>query len=194
MYSYGECMLSQEFNSFYLNWNSKAELCNNNTIDGSFDRFITLYIVYNRLYGEMTFHLVRVGQIKEFVNFPDRKAAIEYVIAFLKAEKIIQVLNQNHKHYDQICNLIQEERFHIILKQSTGEAQLCEDKKLLKALQSETKNEKARAILQTIYSVRCNMLHGQKNFIEVQRELIDPLSEILMNISKELYEKLKSVN
>jgi hypothetical protein len=65
--------LNQDFKDFVRNWLNKADcivLADSSTY---FDKFFTLYVVYNRLYAEVTFTLARAGQIdiSKWTSFPD---------------------------------------------------------------------------------------------------------------------------
>lgn len=81
-------MLSPEFRSFYLRWHRKADDYDAQHLGGAFDRFFTLFVVYNRLYAQATFELARQPGSGVHIDpngfFPDGKAAKKYVGQFLK--------------------------------------------------------------------------------------------------------------
>ena len=58
-------------------------------------------------------------------------------------------------------------------------------------LESDDHDVKARAVLSSIYNVRCNMQHGEKHFEQHQRLLLEPLIRILESIVELQIEKLK---
>ena len=72
----------------------------------------------------------------------------------------------------------------------TGNRRPAEDAKLLTELESRDTNEKATAILDTIYQVRCNMFHGHKGFQGVQRGLLQPMIVLLETVINVTEQKL----
>ena len=70
-------MLSLEFQEFFQKWIEKADQYGTAEIRELFDKFFTLYVLYNRIYAEATFEHARNGGIdlthQRF--FPDSKAA-----------------------------------------------------------------------------------------------------------------------
>ena len=58
-------------------------------------------------------------------------------------------------------------------------------------LNSSSADERARAILQIIYQVRCNMFHGRKSVNPVQKQLLIPLTVLLEKIIGKLYQTLE---
>ncbi len=190
-------MLSWEFQQFYNNWLHKADSYNTDDLTDCFDKFFTLFVLYNRLYAETTFELARVGKINlsNHKYFPDSKAATCYIKQFLGANAILDCINSNpssHCALSNIISLIEAERFHILLHLITGEGQRKKDIELLESLRSTNPDLKAGAILQLIYSIRCNLFHGHKSFEGVQKEIVVPVLVILHNIVVCLYNKLNA--
>ncbi len=89
---------------------------------------------------------------------------------------------------ESIIHLIDQERFHI--KINYGEYNRNEDLKILNELKSDNKSKKATGILKVIYYVRCNIFHGNKDFVEYQRILMGPLIKILSVTNDLLFRKL----
>ncbi len=191
-------MLLPEFQSFYRNWIRKAEEYGTEELHQCFDKFFTLYVVYNRLYAEMTFLLVRKGEVtfkKGRSSFPDSKAAKDYVRNYLGSSDIVNQLEEDlntKQSLHAILKLIEEGTFHIKLDVMTGNRQKEADKKLLNSLRSIDEDTKALAILDYIYSIRCNMFHGHKGFNEIQVEILKPTIILLQKIVTLLYEKLST--
>lgn len=191
-------MLSSEFKTFYKNWLAKAAQDQGNDIGQYFNRFFTLFVVYNRLYAEATFLLARQNQINLSTRkaFPDADAATDYVIQFLRSTWLIDQLEQDaecQKALNRLIQLLESGRFYIKLDMIRGNPQPLEDQELLNRLKSKSKNDRATAILEAIYSIRCNMFHGHKGFNEVQAELLDPIIVILEKVIELLYKKLERV-
>ena len=194
-------MLSAEFSDFYRSWNRKAEEYGTQELRQCFDKFFTLFVIYNRLYAEATFLLARRGIIilgrrsssGRRNTFPDSLAAKNYVRQYLGSENLMSQLEsdtQSNEAINTIIYLIETEQFYIRLDMVSGSRQRQEDLRLLDSLRSTDKAVKARAILDFIYSIRCNMFHGHKGFDEIQVEILRPAIIILQKIVRLLYEKL----
>jgi len=176
--------LSPEFLNFVSSWQRKAEEYNTNDVSGCFDKFFTLYVTFNRIYAEATFSLARQSQIKieKRDSFPDAQAAIAYILQFLGAEHFVSEIMADDNSVaalGKIMQLIRDERFYVKLDMVTGKRQRDRDLKLLADLESENLATKSRAILETIYSIRCNMFHGHKGFNEMQIEILQPVIILL---------------
>lgn len=171
---------------------AKARRHDHQGLQHSFDRFFTLYIVFNHLYAEATFQLANRGRVRihNRNRFPDAEAAQEYVVQFLGADRLLKQLNDDPDAQAalaalrvQVCN----GAFNLKLNMVTGDAQPDEDADLCRRLTGNNRNEQAAAILETLYTVRCNMFHGRKGFNPIQRALLDPLNVILERIIEILY-------
>lgn len=188
-----------EFWDFINRWLKKAENIQLNGLSDFFDKYFTLFVVYNRLYAMATFILATKGEIniKKRTAFPDGPAATDYVGQFLGAIALVEGI-ENHATskvaLDTIIRLIDEERFYIKLDMVTGDQQRPADEALLRRLRSTNKGEKATAILETIYAIRCNMFHGHKGFHEVQKELLDPAISILERLIELLKAKFEELD
>lgn len=187
--------LSDHFKQFHLRWMTKARRHDQEGLQHSFDRFFTLYVIFNHLYAEATIELARRGQVRiqNRNSFPDSEAAQEYVVQFLGANRLLQQLSSDSSVQaallslqNQVCN----GGFNFKLNMVTGEAQPDEDADLCRRLTGDNRNEKAAAILETLYAVRCNMFHGRKGFNLIQQTLLDPLNIILERIIDILYRVL----
>lgn len=187
--------LSSEFVDFYNRWMEKANNYNRNDLSDYFDKFFSLFVAFNRLYAEATFVLARQGDPKldRKTSFPDAEAAKTYVLKYLGARYFIEELERDHEArlaLDMLSDLIGSYRFHIKLDMVTGDIQPKKDKELFKKLNSGGFDQRGKAILDVLYSVRCNMFHGQKSFQPVQIELLKPVSCMLKSTNQILYNKL----
>ncbi len=176
--------VNPEFENFINSWLEKAQHIQLSDLSSHFDRFFTLYVVYNRLYAETTFILARKGSLnlEKRTSFPDREAATSYVCKFFGSSNLIQALENDLSVRDalrSIEKLIDCDNFSIKLNMVTGARQREKDEELLARLRSNECNKKAEAILETIYSIRCNMFHGHKGFELVQTEILAPVIIIL---------------
>lgn len=192
-------MLSGEFRQFYAAWLRKADDYGDHELRELFDKFFTLYVLYNRVYAEATFELARTGKIRlaNRNGFPDSRVAIHYVVQFLGARQLIQAIESDQSSsqaLQKICKLIENGDFHILLEIASGAPRREEDLELLVSLRSANAGQRARAITRTIYAVRCSLFHGHKQFVGVQRELLIPVSAVLRRLIESIYAKLSSNN
>jgi hypothetical protein len=165
-----------------------------------FDKFFTLYVAFNMLYAEATFRLadrplpnnmaaVIAKRARDNKGFPDAEGATSYLVCFLGAKTITDAIDRDttaREALDTIKAQIQAAEFHIKLDPLTGNQQDAEDLDLLGRLRGNDTNARATAILEVIYSVRCNMFHGRKDYAPVQVALLKPaivLLEKVMNLT-----------
>jgi len=171
--------ISQECGAFISRWMHKANLIELDDLASYFDRFITLFVAYNRLYAEATFELCRAGSIKlrPHANFPDGKAAKEYVVQFLGEHELAIGFESDAATaaaVEDMKTLIADSRFNILLKGPEAKSDRRRDQQLLARLESHDASIRAKAVLEFVYSVRCNTLHGSKSFEPVQAEVLKP--------------------
>jgi len=190
-------MLSTEFFDFCDNWIQKADGYSTNSLQECFDKFFTLFVVYNRLYVEATFllHRKRKINILRRISFPDSDAAKSYVLKYLGSGHFISFLENDEavtKAINDLKQILDKGHFYIKLHMVTGKRQRDKDVELLNRLRSNSRNTRAEAILDVLYSVRCNMFHGNKGFHEFQTVLLIPCILILNKVTKVLFEKLKT--
>jgi len=162
---------------FCGNWGAKAEAYSREEIGGAFDRFFTLYVIFNRLYAEATFRLARRGQVKLRNRFPDSNGAQEYLLQFCGAETLTRAWDgdaNTKAALHQIADYLREGRFALKLDMMTGDRKPDADQALLAALESRSRNRRAHAVLEVLYAIRCNMFHGHKGFDPIQLELLKP--------------------
>jgi hypothetical protein len=189
-------VLNREFQDFVNNWREKAATYGHN-LRGEFDRFFTLFVIYNRLYAEATFELVRQPgsgvTLDPNRSFPDGRAARVYVGQYLGSANVIDVMEGDPvcaNAIQSIITFLDEGRFFIKLHRVNGTRQPAEDQKLLRKLRSHSKNQRAEAVLDFVYSVRCNLFHGHKSFRSVQLEVMRPANALLVALIEMLFERL----
>lgn len=191
-------MLSSEYNEFYNAWIAKAAEYQGYDLRNAVDLFFTLFVIYNRLYVEATFQLVREGRIKLAKNkpIPDRKAATDYVMQFLDCNRAIDKFIDDPKSaaaIQAIITLLSDQtpgpRFAVKLD-IYGQSQPDKDMELLCKLRSRNSNERGKAVLEFLYAVRCNLFHGQKDFVSVQLEIMCPACILLRHTTQILFDGL----
>ena len=187
--------LNPEFSNFVKDWLTKAEQIQLSSLATYFDKFFTLYVVYNRLYAEATFTLSRYGQIKitNRTSFPDKYAATSYVLKLIGSANLVTAMTNNPEcttALHKIEALIERNQFSIKLNMVTGKSQRDKDEDLLCRLRDTGKNTKATAILELIYSIRCNTFHGHKGFEGVQVQILGPVIVLLRTLIELVREHL----
>ena len=186
--------LHPHVDDFYDEWLKKSDNYNGEQLSDYFNKAFSLFTLYNKLYAEATFELARRGEIELNNHFPDRRGATEYAPRFIGYERLFQVITTEADCNSNLQNLIgriDNQEFHIKLSMPYGLPQVEEDNELVTKLNSDNVTVKVEAILDLIYSVRCNMFHGNKQFSQVQVDLLEPLTIILRRVIVELYEVLK---
>lgn len=187
--------ISAELVDFVTRWRNRANNDNETQLEAYFDKFFSLYIIYNRLYAEMTFGLARDGIITlgNSKQFPDKKAATQFIVQYLGAKALISEFDNDcraSKAAQDLVNLLNSGRFNIVLDPITGNPSTNDDRKLANELLSTNRAIKAKALVLLIYSIRCNMFHGHKGFDPVQKNILLPVNIILEKLVDMLYRKL----
>ena len=188
-------MLSGEFHEFHREWLGKANQYDGHDLHSLFDKFFTLFVVYNRLYAETTFVLARRNPkiLSTRSTFPDSKAATSYVLQYLRATDYINGLRDApacQASIERIIDLIDREVFAVKLDMIYGKPQRGKDLELRQRLRSGSAADQGHAILDVLYSIRCNLFHGHKDFVPVQAELLRPTIILLGKTIDLLYAKL----
>lgn len=185
-------MLSPELNRFVSDWLAKAGNCPDSSVEGCYDKFFTLFVVFNRLYSEATFALARGGSIVLEPNsrLHDKKGATRYTFEMIGATAFQDLFDTRlARNVDQIAALVDEGQFFIELSTPDGNPQPSKDRLLLAALRSSGETQ-ALAVLGLVYTVRCNLFHGHKAFQPIQVELLRPTIAILLGVIESLHKAL----
>lgn len=189
-----EMALHPHLNDFYNEWLTKADNYDGQQLSDYFNKAFSLFTLYNKLYAEATFELARRNVITLSNTFPDRKGATEYAPKFIGYMPLYIAITDDQNCSDCLQSLIghiSEHNFYIKLSMPYGEPQIEKDNDLVKRLNSKIPSVKVTAILDLIYSVRCNMFHGNKQFDHVQVELLSPITVILRAVIITLYAALR---
>jgi len=183
--------MTEELILKYNNHRQKAENYNVDTFSSLYDKYSTTYTGYNMLYNEVPASLAKQN-IKLRAKDDDNHKATDLVAQYLGEENIYhQFLESgNEKDIQNLKWVIEEGYFNIVLDKD-GNAKSERDKELLVGLKSELSKDKTMAILRTIYAVRNNMVHGNKDIQEYQRFLLEPLLSLLQTLCSQLFEKLR---
>jgi hypothetical protein len=171
--------MNQYFTDFYTNWTGKANRIVGDNLSNVYDKYMTLFVIYNNLYNQIPDKLISNGIAVPNKIF-DNKAATQMVVQFLGANAVLSELVADNlmADVDSIISLIEQETFHI--KINHGQYDRNEDLKILWELRSTNEQKKTIAILKVVYHVRWNIFHGNKDFQEYQRLIVEPLTRILL--------------
>lgn len=160
-----------------------------------FDRFTSLFVVFNRIYTEACKLLIRRGRVPPsprgaYAPLPDRKSATSHILSFYGEARLRNEITDDVKcraAVDNFVRLIREGRFYLHEDYVTGVPDVEADRRLA----DEASAYRPRAILSLIYTARCNLVHGEKDFDEGQRELLGNMSVALEFIVRKTLAKLK---
>lgn len=194
---------------FYERWLEKAKdhRDNSQTDYSAFDRFISLYIVYNFLYVEVYQYLQekdkpgittgnKKGSKENNISSGEKGSATTNITLFFGgAEDFMSEFSPSQRDaLEELRSFIKpDDSFKFIIYfDKKGEPQPDKDKKLSKKLKSSGVGQISDAILEMIYEVRCNLFHGRKCIDSVQEDLLNPLSNILEELVQKIYDKLDS--
>lgn len=160
-----------------------------------FDKFITLFVAYNRLYADATFALWRKDP--KLLNpdgyFPDKKGATKYVAAFLGHHEMIGALESNadtRAAINKMRDIIDGGMFNIQLYGPESVGNRANDEQLLQQLNSKNETTRGEAVLTFLYSVRCNTFHGSKSYEPMQVEVLAPCIVVVAHLIGLLLAKL----
>lgn len=181
--------MNQDTNDFIQTWTEKIAAIEGDGLGEVFNRYTSLYTLYNRLYNDSYRELKNSNSLNKS-RYSDFEKATTLVVQFNSANDIIERItaNNNLPDIDAIANLIKNDIFHINL--ADGVSQKNTDLQLLSNLTNADVNIKAQAVVSTIYNVRNNMQHGEKHFEEHQRLLLEPLTRLLQTVIDLQIEKL----
>jgi len=128
-------------------------------------------------------------------SFPDPQAAKNYVIQYLNSNSINDAFNadENCVHaIERLKDIIRNHEFNIKLNMVTGIPEREKDLELLSKMESNHTDRKIKAVADFIYSIRCNVFHAQKGYVQNQINVLNPVNTILMKLIDLLFDKLKN--
>jgi hypothetical protein len=182
-------MLRQEDIEYCTKQKKAVESITGDDITSVFNRFSTLYPMYNRLYDRLPEVLTALGQPLPNKN-DDNTRSTTYVTQYLGGDNILANLSTQGLDDDIefLTWILEYGAFHIKLK--NGQHVPTKDAELARDIKSTDPDTKTIAILYVVYYVRCNMLHGQKHQDEHQRLLVSAVTRITQAVTDQLYNQL----
>lgn len=190
-------IMEKQLEEFSQRWINKADNIQGEDMNVLFDKFFSLYIVYNKLYTEVTHTLSNEGKINlnNGGSFPDQNAATSYVIQYLGCNNLRERIEGEENmtnNFEALEMILEHHLFNICLNPVTGHPNHRKDRELLAKIRSNSCNEKFTSILEFIYQVRCNMFHGRKGYEPVQEIVLQPVVQILDKVVKVLFASMKN--
>mgnify|MGYP001777621673 CR=1 FL=1 len=145
-----------------------------NRLNDVFDEFVARYIVF-----EAAVSVLKSKDIKYKFN---RDYCTNKASAFLsdKANLLVTELNDNAC---RLGDVIKEE--HLSVVSFDGK-----DPELQNTWKTAKNSEKLKALLETLYYMRCNLFHGSKEFNHCQEPLLEAANACLKIITQALLEQL----
>lgn len=182
----------QALNGFCTAWLRKAERIDIEPLEGVFDRFFTLWVVFNRLYEEAGRTLVHSGHhlYRPFIARrgrhifappPDKLSATRGITTFVGKGRLRDHIFGNREAVqglEYVHNSIRSGMFYLHENHETGEPDSEKDIVLVRKAMDGC----VESTLTLIYQARCNLFHGQKAFTESQRDLLNGMSAVLNQV------------
>ena len=157
--------LSSNFIRFIHGWKQKADSIRLRDHDPAsyFDKFYTVFVIYNRLYAEATLTLWRDGTVDPpdpDALFPDSRAAKDYVVQFLHGPTLMRQLEndvETQQAINEMERILGDNHFFVLLKGPEAEGCREDDEDLLKRFRSHKPWKRARAIVE--FSTQYDAIH-----------------------------------
>ena len=182
-------MLSPGQQDFYTRWLQKADDIIDGDISSLIDKYVTLFINYNFLYNIVPQKKAQeTGNARE--DLSDRTGATTYTINFLGAKTISEYITQHglDGQLEQLADAMPH--FNIDLKKGTPQPK--RDQVLIKGLRSADADTKILSLMKTLYSIRCNIVHGEKGLHQYQQMLLLPAIQLLRGIIPLVYNRVNA--
>jgi hypothetical protein len=182
-------MLTPDQHDFYNRWLQKADNINTGDIAGLIDKYVTLFINYNFLYNIVPIKKAQVtGNPREEVG--DRAGATTFTINFIGAEAISKYLTDHglDAQVEKLANAMP----HFNIDLNKGTPQPNRDKALIEGLKSEDADMKILSLMKTLYSIRCNIVHGEKGLHQYQEMLLLPAIQLLRALVPLIYNRVNT--
>lgn len=174
-------MLNQDQLDFFTRWLGKADAIKDEMVGSLIDKYVTLFINYNFLYNTLPLKIsLRDGTPRNDVG--DKEGSTKLVLRFVEAQAVADYLTRKglELQIDQVARVIENRLFNIKLK--NGIPQPKTDAQLATNLRAVAPDTKILALLETLYYVRCNIVHGEKALHQYQEMLLMPCIQLLRAI------------
>ena len=186
----------QQLEQFYERWRNKVNEYKSDELSNYFDKFFTLFVIYNRIYNVVVaiLHqkneliiLKHQGKIDK-KNPPDDNKSATVCVAYFLREDLISIISDNQNQIEEFKNIIKNERFNIDL--NYGKPQPQKDLNLLHGLESNDNLLIVESLLMILYKLRCNVFHAEKGYNNDQKLILGPANYCLQNLVDRLIIKV----
>ncbi len=178
------------FEQFVQRWLKKAEEYDGSDLSDAFDKFITLYIVFNILYEEAFSRIKEKEEISR-KDSAERMRAVKHVANFLGHDEISRRIQSCSKALSSIIEILEVPKYYFNVKRGSRDPDWEKDAQKLQDIQSGDSTRLSKAILNLEYRTRCNLFHGAKSYDEGQKDVIGPMTVILSEIIEVALEKFE---
>ena len=174
MFNEGNRIMNHDICGFYKRWMAKADNYDTSDLSDCFDKFLTLFTVYNSMYNNLA---KQIGFSEKYDNAKATKC-VPSVTEFkeLCEDEIFK------KSSEKITSLIDSGEFYV--------SDTSSDKKIIKRVKSNDKSVRLQGVLELVYRIRCNLIHGEKEFMCTQKNILQPCINILEIINHRVFSYL----
>jgi hypothetical protein len=155
---------------FCQRWLDKAASYDTTILADAFDKYFTLFVVFNYLYAYMA------PKVKD-IKTRDRLMATQIFPEVVGYEYLYKLIwnDPSKDDIDTLRNLIRPDgEFYLISDRETNLADNKKNEDLYKRLGDPSHNVAVKALLEYLYLVRCNMVHGSKEYDNYQLQILQP--------------------
>jgi len=171
--------MNEDLKKFYDRWMHKTNEYDTQELSDCFDKFVSLYISYNALYGNIARengHLNRNGRPNDY------EMATSTIKRYFPFRDFCNNKNVSSA-IEKLCKIVEKGNFYI--------RHPVVDRELIRKSRSTDHKEKTKGILEFVYFIRCNLFHGEKSFTKRQKQVLLPCITILEELNKAVYESLR---
>lgn len=186
------------FEEFTTRWLAKAAAYRGRNLAPVYDKFFTLFVVYNRAYDEaarftlidrpvalmVSRQRIEQGRVPSVSQVGDRIKATRGVDAFCGASLRSHVFTKRNvlAALERLKALADSGEFSFFFDRDTGRLMPNRDRS---SLYGATQGD-VLSVLDFLYQVRCNLFHGQKGFSVEQVQVLQPANILLSAVTRNL--------
>lgn len=134
-----------------------------------YDRFVYEFIIYSSL--------VNVIKPMEVKHLYDCAYCTQVMADYIVAHSVKDITNKLSEPVECLIKIIEAKHFSVVSSRN-------KDPELKKNWETGSNIQRLTALLETLYYLRCNLFHGQKEYSHEQVNLLKPAGECLCIINK----------
>lgn len=177
-------MIPPQKQEFIKRWQSKSQNCGDD-LAGVFDRFFSSYVLYNFLYNEI--YALKTSIPTNQGIKPSRQEGRDIWKACNGVFEFLGSTSFNEPEIREQASKLIEALDAASLSISDSHS---EDLKHRSIILGDEPGDWGRSLLWIIYKIRCNLFHGEKDFLEKQKETVQSCSILTEIISRQILLKL----